>query len=64
MKKIVLVFIALLFLPALAYAQPSLQLTNETFDFGTVKQGEKIEHVFEFENTGTEDLIITRVHAS
>lgn len=53
-----------LFFPVLAYAQPSLRFTNEAFDFGTVKQGEKMEHVFEFENTGTDDLNITSVHAS
>jgi Protein of unknown function (DUF1573) len=64
MKKIILPLIAALVLPVLVYAQPSIQFGNEVYDLGTVKQGEKVEHVFEFENTGTEDLLITRVHAS
>ena len=28
-------------------------------DFGQITQGEKVEHVFKFTNTGTEDLIIS-----
>jgi len=54
----------ILVLPALVHAQPSIQFKNEVYDLGVVKEGEKVEHVFEFENTGTEDLLITRVHAS
>jgi len=64
MKRIILPLIVILVLPALVHAQPSIQFKNEVYDLGAVKQGEKVEHVFEFENAGTEDLLITRVHAS
>jgi len=30
-------------------------------DFGDISQGEKIEHVFQFENTGNEALILSNV---
>jgi Protein of unknown function (DUF1573) len=32
-----------------------------SFDFGDIFQGDKIEHTFKFANTGTEPLIITNV---
>lgn len=34
------------------------------YDFGTVKEGEIIEHVFKFTNTGSEPVIISRVTTS
>lgn len=34
------------------------------FDFGTIKQGEKVEHVFEFKNTGKNNLIISKAYSS
>jgi uncharacterized cupredoxin-like copper-binding protein len=37
---------------------------GDTFDFGTVKQGEKVAHDFTFKNTGTQPLIISDVQAS
>jgi len=41
-----------------------LTLENDSYDFGEVKEGEKVEHEFAFTNTGTEPLIISRVQAS
>jgi hypothetical protein len=38
-----------------------LQWEKSTYDFGDIHQGEKIEHTFQFTNTGTEPLIITNV---
>lgn len=35
-----------------------------TYDFGTIKEGEKIEHEFKFKNTGKHDLIIRKTKAS
>ena len=40
---------------------PSFTFEEETYDFGDIYQGDVVEHVFEFENTGTEPLIITNV---
>lgn len=37
---------------------------SDTYDFGTIKKGEKIEHTFRFKNTGKSDLIIRKVRAS
>lgn len=34
------------------------------FDFGDIYQGEKVQHVFRFENTGSEPLIITNVEVT
>ena len=34
------------------------------FDFGTIKEGEKVTHEFKFKNTGTVDLHIVSVQAT
>ena len=33
-------------------------------DFGEITEGEKVEHTFKFENTGTEPLVITNVQVT
>jgi hypothetical protein len=43
---------------------PKFKFKEETFDFGTVKEGPVAEHVFEFRNTGKEPLIIQSASAS
>jgi hypothetical protein len=62
MKRIFL--IVLLLLPALAYAASSIKFANDTHDFGKVGEGEKVEHTFEFANSGTDELSIERVKTS
>lgn len=37
---------------------------GDTFDFGTVKEGPDVEHIFKFKNTGKEPLIIANASAS
>lgn len=37
---------------------------KSTHDFGDIKQGDKVEEVFRFTNTGTEPLVITNVEVS
>ncbi len=32
-----------------------------SFDFGDIKQGDKVEHTFEFENAGDQPLILSNV---
>ncbi len=39
-------------------------LSDKTYDFGTIKQGETIEHIFKFKNTGKNDLIIRKMKSS
>lgn len=43
---------------------PKIEFGNVEFDFGTMKQGEKATHNFEFTNTGKSDLIIRKIKAS
>jgi len=41
-----------------------MTLTEEEFNFGTIKQGESVTHEFSFTNEGKEDLIITNAQGS
>jgi hypothetical protein len=43
---------------------PKIQLDEEMFDFGTIKQGEEVTHEFIFNNKGDSDLVITDVKTS
>ena len=38
---------------------PEIVFEATTFDFGDIKQGDVVEHIFEFENTGNQPLIIS-----
>lgn len=72
MKKFLTLFVAL-FLVAHVYAQqaskksdekvdgPQITFVESTHDFGDIEQGTKVNHVFEFENSGTEPLILSNV---
>lgn len=37
---------------------------NQTFDFGDIYQGDKVEHTFTLINQGTEPLVITNVQVT
>ena len=43
---------------------PVMTFEEEDYDFGDIFQGDKVEHTFAFENTGTEPLIITNVQVT
>ncbi|MBA9072181.1 hypothetical protein GGR22_000307 [Flavobacterium gossypii] len=43
---------------------PVMSFTEKEFDFGTIKEGDKVEHVFTFTNTGDADLIIADAKGS
>lgn len=45
-------------------SQGEVSFTESVYDFGTVSEGEVIDHVFTFTNTGSEPVIISRVSAS
>ncbi len=45
-------------------AAPKISSVEPLFDFGEVKQGGKVEHVFQILNTGTADLVINSVTSS
>lgn len=40
---------------------PQITFAQDTKDFGDIVQGDKVSHTFEFENTGTEPLILSNV---
>ncbi len=39
----------------------SIALSESNFDFGNIKKGDKVEHVYEVTNTGTNPLVISEV---
>jgi hypothetical protein len=43
---------------------PVFNFQSDLFDFGEITQGEQVSHSFEFENTGTSDLIISTASGS
>ena len=43
------------------HAETSLALSEPSFDFGKIKKGEHVEHVYEVTNTGKNPLIISNV---
>lgn len=65
MKRIlgVLIFLAAF---AISYGQdvesgPMIVFVEDAWNFGAIQQGDKVEHTFEFENAGTEPLILSNV---
>ncbi len=40
---------------------PVLAFAEDRHEFGDIKQGDKVEHTFTFENTGNEPLLISNV---
>lgn len=43
---------------------PVMSFENREFDFGTINEGDVVETVFNFENTGNTDLIIVNAYAT
>lgn len=43
---------------------PVIVFDAKSHDFGTIKQGDKVAHVFKFKNTGKNDLYVLEVHPS
>lgn len=43
---------------------PKMVIENTDFDFGTITEGDKVEHIFKFKNTGKHDLYVTDVKPS
>lgn len=39
----------------------TIALAENSFDFGNIKKGDKVEHVYEVTNTGTSPLVISEV---
>jgi len=64
MKKIIFLMTIILLLPVLSHAQSSVSFDSEEHDFGTVAPVDIIEHVFEFTNTGDQELVIEKLSSS
>ena len=43
---------------------PVISAAEPEFDFGKVKQGTDVEHIYRIENTGTANLVIERTTGS
>ena len=43
---------------------PAITWEKSTFDFGDIAQGDKVEHIFKFTNTGNQPLIITNIQVT
>ena len=43
---------------------PVISWEKSTYDFGDLVQGDKVEHIFKFKNTGKEALLITNVQVT
>ena len=62
MRKFILIIVLLI--PSVAFAQPSIKFPEESYDAGRVTEGARIEHIFEFANEGTENLMIEKLRPS
>jgi hypothetical protein len=47
--------------PASNQPLTTIALSENNFDFGKIKKGDKVEHVYEVTNTGTNPLVISEV---
>ncbi|WP_209331522.1 DUF1573 domain-containing protein [Lunatimonas salinarum] len=45
-------------------AAPVITFEESSIDFGNITQGEKVQHIFKFENTGKSPLVISNVAAT
>lgn len=67
MKKIfasvLLVAVSAMALHAQKGAKFEFKDKNDTYDFGTAKEGDKVVHVYEFKNVGDQPLQILRAEA-
>lgn len=67
MKKMMMALLLVMAATVAGYAQKGAKFEfkdkNDTYDFGTVKEGEKVVHVFEFKNSGDQPLMILKVEA-
>ena len=63
---LVLILVCLLLSGSFIFAGkgPKIKFREESKDFGKMKQGEVLTHVFVFKNEGDENLVIKRVKTS
>ena len=64
MKTVILQLLLLLLIASFSYAQPAISFNQITYDFATIGQEDQVEHVFDFTNTGDQELVIDKLQAS
>ena len=76
MTKMLLLALGLTFAGSAAHAQamkpakaakaagPQIEFMEVKYDFGSIKQGDIVDHVFKFKNTGTQPLVISNIGVS
>ncbi len=47
--------------PAVNQPMTTIALSESNFDFGKIKKGDKVEHIYEITNTGSNPLVISEV---
>lgn len=63
MKKTILSIAILFSIGLTAFAQ-TIEFTHDSHEFGTLAEGDTVEHTFTFTNNGTADLILLDVKVS
>jgi len=61
---VILPLFFLFFMASFSYAQPAISFHQLAYDFAAIGQEDQVEHVFEFANTGDQELVIEKLHAS
>ena len=67
MKKLLFSTLAVVFIMTAGFTSvqdATIKFDEESWDFGTFKEGVQATHVFEFTNTGDKGLLISRVQPS
>lgn len=64
MKTVIIPLVILLFLTSVSYAQPTISFDQNTYDLSAVGQVDTLEQLFDFANTGDQELVINRLEAS
>jgi hypothetical protein len=50
--------------PAAKADGPQIKVMEDKYDFGTIKQGDIVDHVFKFKNVGNKPLVISNIGVS
>lgn len=66
--KLTIITVLFLAITGLAYAQSAdsvaFKFDEVKYDFGDITQGQKVEHIFRFTNTGVKPLVISNIITS
>ena len=50
--------------PASAGKTTTIKFDESSYNWGSIDEGKKMEHIFKFKNTGSNDLVISEAHGS